>query len=215
MVARYATEHKQRTRRRIVDAAGRRLKSSGLSGSGVATLMADAGLTNGAFYAHFASKDELVARVVTDQLDRQRDAVAESGVEQMVRAYLSAEHRDHPADGCPSAALLSELGRSGDGVRRAYTEGVLGVVDAVVVRLDPHDPSAVRVRVLAAFAGMVGTLQMARAITDRRLSDELLDRGVDIALAHLRPRGAAATAEQEPGHIGDPVDEPVVEGGTP
>ena len=135
MVARYATEHKQRTRRRIVDAAGRRLKSSGLSGSGVATLMADAGLTNGAFYAHFASKDELVARVVTDQLDRQRDAVAESGVEQMVRAYLSAEHRDHPAHGCPSAALLSELGRSGDGVPRAYTEGVLGVVDAVVVRL--------------------------------------------------------------------------------
>ena len=213
-MARYTTEHKLRTRRRIVETAGRRFKVGGLAGSGVATLMADAGMTNGAFYAHFASKDELVARVITDQLDRQRDAVAGSGVEQMVRAYLSAEHRDHPADGCPSAALLGEIGRGGDEVRRAYTEGLLGVVDAVALRLDPHDPSAVRVRVLAAFAGMAGTLQVARAITDRQLSDELLECGVDIALAHLRPRGAAATSDQEPGHSGDPVDGPVAEGGT-
>ncbi len=195
-MARYATEHKQRTRRRIVDAAGRRLKSSGLAGSGVATLMADAGLTNGAFYAHFASKDELVAGVVTDQLDRQRDAVAGAGVEEMVRTYLSVEHRDHPGDGCPSAALLGELVRGGDSVREAYTEGLLGVVDAVAVRLDPQDPSAVRVRVLAVFAGMAGTLQTARAITDRQLSDELLDHGVHIALAHLRSRNAEAESRR-------------------
>jgi TetR/AcrR family transcriptional regulator, transcriptional repressor for nem operon len=214
VVARYAKEHKQRTRRRIVESAGRRLKSSGVTGSGVATLMADAGLTNGAFYAHFASKDELVARVVTDQLDAQRDAVAGSGVEQMVRAYLSAEHRDHPADGCPSAALLGEIARSGDTVRQAYTEGLLGVADAVAARLDPHDPGGARVRVLAAFAGMAGTLQAARAITDRRLSDQLLAQGVDNALLQLRPRDAVAASDQGPGHSGDPADEPLVEGRT-
>ncbi len=213
-MARYEREHKERTRRRIVDAAGRRLKSSGLAGSGVATLMADAGLTNGAFYAHFGSKDELVAGVVTDQLDRQRDAVAGSGVEQMVRAYLSPGHRDHPAEGCPSAALLGEIVRSGDAVRHAYTEGLLGVVDAGAARLDPRDPAPGRVDVLAVLAGMFGTLQAARAITDRQLSDELLERGVDIALAHLRPRGAAATSDQEPGHRGDPADGPMTEGGT-
>ena len=56
-MARYGTEHKQATRQRIIETAGRRLKRDGIDGSGVATLMADAGLTNGAFYAHFPSKD--------------------------------------------------------------------------------------------------------------------------------------------------------------
>jgi TetR/AcrR family transcriptional repressor of nem operon len=67
-MARYGKAHKQATRGRIVEAAGRRLKRDGIDGSGVATLMADAGLTNGAFYAHFDSKDDLVATAVADQL---------------------------------------------------------------------------------------------------------------------------------------------------
>lgn len=157
--------------------------------------------------------------MITDLLGAQRDTIiaasaAGSGIEQMVRFYLSVEHRDHAADGCPSAALLGEIARSGDTVRHAYTEGLLGVVDAGAARLDPRDPASARVDVLAVLAGMFGTLQAARSITDRRLSDELLERGVDIALAHLRPRGAAATSDQQPGHSGDPVGGPVAEGGT-
>ena len=71
-MARYDAEHKAQTRRRIIDTAGRRFKQDGIDGSGVAALMTDAGLTNGAFYAHFESKDDLVANVVTDQLSTQR-----------------------------------------------------------------------------------------------------------------------------------------------
>src|SRR5437764_1463194 len=67
-VARYGAEHKEATRRRMIDTAGRRFKRDGIDGSGIATLVADAGLTNGAFYGHFASKDDLIATVVTDQL---------------------------------------------------------------------------------------------------------------------------------------------------
>src|SRR5436309_11193742 len=115
-VARYGKEHKEATRRRIVEAAGRRLKRDGIDGSGVAALMADAGLTNGAFYAHFASKEDLVATAVADQLRVQRErysaaAPGREGARQMVREYLSATHRDSPQDGCPSAALLAEIGR--------------------------------------------------------------------------------------------------------
>src|SRR5437764_13972352 len=118
-VARYGKEHKEATRRRIVEAAGRRLKRDGIDGSGVAALMADAGLTNGAFYAHFASKDDLVATAVADQLheqlERYRAAAPErAGVERMVREYLSVEHRDNVEHGCPSAALLHEIGRGTD-----------------------------------------------------------------------------------------------------
>jgi AcrR family transcriptional regulator len=213
-VARYAKEHKDRTRRRIVETAGRRLKASGLTGSGVATLMADAGLTNGAFYAHFASKDDLVARVVADQLDAQRDAVSTLSIEQLVRSYLSVEHRDHPADGCSSAALLAEIARSGEAVRDAYTEGLLGLADVLAARLDARDPGAARVGALAAFAGMAGTLQTARAITDRRLSDELLEQGVHNALRQLGLRSATAAATDETGRSGAAVDEPRQESGT-
>src|SRR5215218_1121954 len=115
-MVRYTKEHKQETRQRILATAGRRLKRHGIDGSGVAALMADAGLTNGAFYAHFASKDDLVATAVADQLREQRDsyrsaAPGRAGVEQLVRAYLSVKHRDDPEHGCPSAALLDELGR--------------------------------------------------------------------------------------------------------
>ena len=75
-MARYDTEHKAQTRRRIIETAGRRVKQDGIDGSGVAALMADAGLTNGAFYAHFESKDDLVANVVADQLATQRAVLA-------------------------------------------------------------------------------------------------------------------------------------------
>src|SRR3954452_9668628 len=107
---RYGKDHKQATRRRIVEAAGRRLKRDGIDGSGVATLMSDAGLTNGAFYAHFDSKEDLVANVLAEQLRAQRHSFDEepsdrAGLEAFVRSYLSSEHRDQLAEGCPSAAL--------------------------------------------------------------------------------------------------------------
>src|SRR5436189_5654615 len=116
-MARYAKEHKQATRRRIVETAGSRLKRDGIDGSGIAALMADVGLTNGAFYAHFDSKEDLVVAAVADQLREQREdlgaaAPGPAGAEQFLREYLSIRHRDSPEDGCPSAALLDEIARS-------------------------------------------------------------------------------------------------------
>ena len=92
-MARYGKEHKEATRRRIIEAAGERLKRDGIDGSGVSVLMADAGLTNGAFYAHFASKEDLVATAVADQLRQQLERYARrrsdhEGVEQLVHDYL-------------------------------------------------------------------------------------------------------------------------------
>jgi len=186
-VARYGKEHKESTRRRIIEAAGQRLKRDGIDGSGVSVLMADAGLTNGAFYAHFASKEELVETAVADQLRRQleRYRAQGDGVEQLVREYLSIEHRDDLQHGCPSAALLDEIGRCGQSTRRAYTDGVLGLVDEIASRLDPGDPQSARGQTLSLFALLIGTLQMSRALDDRRLADEVLERGIENALALL------------------------------
>jgi TetR/AcrR family transcriptional repressor of nem operon len=189
-VARYAKEHKQETRRRIVQAAGQRLKRDGIDGSGVSVLMADAGLTNGAFYAHFDSKDDLVATAIGDQLRQQLEyyraqAPGREGVEQLVRAYLSSAHRDDPGHGCPSAALLDEIGRCSDATKHAYTDGVLELVDEIASRLAPADPQSARGQTFSLFALLIGTLQLSRALDDRQVADEVLERGIENALALL------------------------------
>jgi len=188
---RYGKEHKQATRQRIIETAGRRFKKDGIDGSGISTLMADAGLTNGAFYGHFETKDDLVAAAVADQLRTQYANVIEqaapgiAGVEQIVRWYLSPQHRDSPDDGCPSAALLDEIGRCADETKQAYTDGLLAVIDGIAARLAPADPRSVRTKTLSVYAMMVGTLQLSRALADRRLSDELLEEGIRNALTLL------------------------------
>ena len=187
---RYSKDHKQETRQRILEAAGRRFKRDGIDGAGLATVMADAGLTNGAFYAHFSSKEDLVANVLAEQLRAQRQSLdAEpsdrAGLEAFVRSYLSPEHRNQFADGCPSAALLDEIARRPADTRDVFTEEVMGVVDDIAARINPTDVEAGRVDALAVFGLMVGTLQLARTLTDPQLSDRLLDRGVETSLKLL------------------------------
>ena len=199
---RYDTAHKQATRQRIISAAGRRLKSDGIDGSGVATLMADAGLTNGAFYAHFNSKDDLVATVVADQLRVQRESLGalvpgRAGIEQFLRWYLSVEHRDNRDDGCPSAALLDEIGRSTEATRKAYTDGLMGMADDIASRLAPDDPQSARVAVLGVFATVIGTLQLSRTLTDPLLADAILEQGIQNALAALAAEQRKRSAERK------------------
>ena len=190
-MARYAKEHKQVTRQRIIEKAGHRFKQDGIDGSGISTLMSDAGLTNGAFYAHFESKDDLVAHVVADELRTQVTAYGtlrpgRPGLEDLVRQYLSPEHRDHPGLGCPSAALLDEIGRCGDGTKQAYTEGAKAILEEIAARLTPEDPQSARGTAIGLYTMMVGTLQLSRALSDRKFADEVLEQGIENGLAFMR-----------------------------
>lgn len=187
-MARYGREHKEATRRRILERAGHRFKGYGIDGSGIATIMADAGLTNGAFYAHFTSKEDLVTAVVVDQLRVQRERFGAGPwdrirFEQFVRDYLSPAHRDNPVEGCPSAALLDEIARGSDATRRAYTDELLAMFDDVAALIQTPDREAARVRALSLFASMIGTLQLSRALADRTLADDVLTQGIENALA--------------------------------
>jgi TetR/AcrR family transcriptional repressor of nem operon len=184
---RYTKDHKQATRQRILEAAGRRFKQDGIDGAGVAAVMSDAGLTNGAFYAHFASKEDLVANVLAEQLRVQRENFRatpsdRAGLESLVRAYLSPEHRDQSADGCPSAALLDEIVRRPAGTKDVFTDEVLVTAHDIAARLEPKDPDAARTDALTLIGLLAGTLQLARALNDRDLSDQLLAHGVETAL---------------------------------
>lgn len=197
-MARYSPEHKEATRRRMIETAGRRFKSDGIDGSGIATLVADAGLTNGAFYGHFSSKDDLVASVVTQQLEDQVAVVNAlpaglASVEQYLRYYLSPAHRDDLAGGCPSAALLDEIGRCDVAVREAYTAGATAMIQAIARHLDNGDPEQTEQRAIGLFSLLVGSLQAARAVTDPELSDRMLAAAYANAVA-------LATAPHSPTH---------------
>ena len=184
---RYGKDHKQATRQRILEAAGRRFKEDGIDGAGVAAVMSDAGLTNGAFYAHFTSKEDLVANVLADQPRAQRESFDaqpsdRAGLEALIRAYRSPQHRDQFADGCPSAALLDEIVRRPAATRDVFTDEVLATADDIAARLDPTEPDAAGTDALTLFGLLIGTLQLARALNDRDLSDQLLAHSVEAAI---------------------------------
>jgi len=182
-MARLTGDRKAETRRRIIATASERFKTDGIDGSGIATLMSDAGLTNGAFYAHFASKDDLVAHAVADQLRGQHDALTSlppgrAALEDYIRGYLSTQHRDDPGTGCPNAALLDEIGRCSAAVRDSYTEGMTSIVDVIAVHLSPSDPPAARSTALGLFTILIASMQLARAVSDAALSDDILAAGI-------------------------------------
>ncbi|MGU3293209.1 TetR/AcrR family transcriptional regulator [Williamsia sp. M5A3_1d] len=173
---------KERTRARMIETAGRRLKTDGIDGSGMSTLMSDAGLTNGAFYAHFGSKTDLVAAAVADQLRTQHDSIASladsrAALEAFIADYLSTDHRDHPADGCPSAALLTDISRSKDTVRGSYTTEIEQIIALLAERIHSPEPAAARVKAIGLITTLVATMQLARAISDPAASDEVLAAG--------------------------------------
>lgn len=200
-MARYAPEHKDATRRRMIETSGRRFKRDGFDGAGIATLVADAGLTNGAFYGHFASKDDLIATVVSDQLAAQVARVEAlplglASVETFIREYLSPEHRDDPGNGCPSAALLDEITRQDLATRQAYTDGARALIDAITRHLAVGDAVGARDRAIGLFTLLVSSLQLARAVTDPELSDQVLASGYQNAMriADSQPRSRRAQA---------------------
>jgi TetR/AcrR family transcriptional repressor of nem operon len=179
-MARYGKDHKLGTRRRIIEAAGRRLKRDGIDGSGVAALMADAGLTNGAFYGHFASKDnlatEITARVVGREGWLERwTGKRDPSITKFVRSYLSAWHRDDPGHGCPVATLGADVARQPSSVRRAFTEGFRLRVETLRKLMPGRSGAAQRQQALATLAGLVGAMVLARAVDDPTLSDEILE----------------------------------------
>ena len=103
---------------------------------------------------------------------------ARRALEEFIRDYLAPRHRDQPSTGCPSAALLDEIGRCDASVRDSYTEGAQSIVDVIAEHLSPHDPSAARTRAIGLFTLLVATLQLARAVSDRKLSDDILESGI-------------------------------------
>ena len=189
---RYEKGRKDSTHDRILRVASRKLRQDGIAGSGLAGIMSEAGLTNGAFYAHFSSKSEMVEKSLkraTDEQWQQFDKEIASGrLLNIVRAYLSEQHRDHPESGCASAALLPEISRQDPATRQVYTESMKRLLKAVEKQLAdmPKGPNA-REIAIGTVGLLIGTLQLARAVDDPALSKDILAAGTHVAGTLIQP----------------------------
>lgn len=176
---RYKADHKETTRRRVVEVASAQFRKRGIDAVGVARLMGDAGLTHGGFYSHFPSKEALTAEVVAQAMDVNRQSVAQAeDLAAFIHAYLRPEHRDRPEKGCVTAALAAEIGRHPKSTRAVFTKKLRSALHEIEVRLPQPDPALAQ----AIFAMLIGTLQLARAVSDPALSDQILAAGETAAL---------------------------------
>jgi TetR/AcrR family transcriptional repressor of nem operon len=184
---------KEATHERIVATAARAIRRTGYSGAGVAEIMKEAGLTHGGFYAHFKSREEMLAEAA-DQAGAETvafltrvaaTAPPEKALEAMLRTYLSKEHVERADTGCAVAALGSEMPRQAAKVRRAATRRIKEMID-LVARQSPNwgQPGA-HERALVTLATALGALVLARAVDEPKLSEALRQA----ALNHLTPTG--------------------------
>ena len=183
---RYEKGRKDVSRGRILEIASERFRADGIAASGIAGIMSDAGLTNGAFYPHFQSKSELVRESVGAALDAQShqlsEALAAGGPERAIDVYLSAAHRDNPGIGCASAALLPEVARQPLQTREVYAERLATQVRQISAALPPQTKDREDVA-LSLFATLIGALQLARAVQETEFSDRILVVGARAARA--------------------------------
>jgi TetR/AcrR family transcriptional regulator, transcriptional repressor for nem operon len=177
---------KEASHERIVSVAARAIRRSGYDGTGVADIMKEAGLTHGAFYAHFPSRDAMLAeaanRACADAAATTAHVVASAPPKQalatLLRAYLSREHIEQVESGCPLAALGSETPRQPAEVRRATTRHVKEMIDLVARQSPDWGQPGAHERALVTVAAMVGTLLLARAVDEPALSQSLCEAAV-------------------------------------
>jgi TetR/AcrR family transcriptional repressor of nem operon len=188
---------KDASRRRILRSAGRLLRGRGIARSSVQEIMRASGLTVGAFYAHFDSKDDLLLTAIREgggamwrrELEASRGLRPAARREALVDAYLSRKHRDHTGDGCLLPAAVAEIARAGSPYRAALADAIEGLGKSVAA-LDGR-AGADDGRALAVIALMYGGLSLARGLGPTPLSDDLLAACRRAARALMPPRRRA------------------------
>lgn len=176
-----ATSRKELTHERIVEVAARIIRRSGYDGTGLADIMKEAGLTHGGFYAHFASRDALLAEAgdragaESVALTARIAAAAPLGqaVSAMMQAYLSPEHIAAIETGCPVSALGSEMHRQAPEVRRAATVHIKEIIDLFARQMPDWGQPQAHQQAMALVCALIGTTMMARAVDDPKLAAAL------------------------------------------
>jgi TetR/AcrR family transcriptional repressor of nem operon len=180
---RYPASHKHETHARIVRAASRRFRRRGASGAAIGDLMRDLRLTHGGFYRHFAGKDDLFTEAfglgLQDTRERIGSALARAQpgqeLQAFIDAYLDVEHCENVADGCPLAALGSEVARRPHASRTPFERALADHIHLMAKHLPGETKAEREQRAALLLAGMSGTLTLARVITDDARRRKLLN----------------------------------------
>ncbi len=181
MKSKPATPRKEATHERILEVAARVIRRSGYAGTGVADIMKEAGLTHGGFYAHFPSRDALLAEA-GDRAGAESVALAARianaappghALEAMMAAYLSPAHIDGIETGCPVSALGSEMPRQAPEVRRVATARIKEMIDVFARQLPDWGQPQAHEQAMAIVCALVGTAMIARAVDDPKLAQAL------------------------------------------
>jgi TetR/AcrR family transcriptional repressor of nem operon len=187
---RYRPEHKREIHQKIVKDASRRVRTEGITGAAVSSVMRDAGLTHGGFYKHFGSKNELLTESVSEAFREIADRLAQAAEKSqpgtawkaIVKTYLSPEHCDHAECGCPIAALAPELARA-DRAMKAPILGELVKYKNRMLPLMPGRRAADKERAFfAIFSTMIGAIAIARILPDQAARAKVLASARDFLL---------------------------------
>lgn len=190
-------------RERILEGAARLFRERGFEGVTVAEIMQAAGLTHGAFYGHFASKQELIAEAMRHAMPHREREDGEAAIPAFARGYLSPRHRDGVGEGCAFAALGGEAARASPETRQVFTAAVSRQIESFARSAAGATEKERRRAAIATWATLLGGLVLARLVDDDNLSDEILaEVGLSLGLPDDQaPTGAhtaVAQAKQDP-----------------
>jgi TetR/AcrR family transcriptional repressor of nem operon len=179
---RYSEDHKQATHAKVLKAASRVIRENGPDRIAVAGIMAEVGLTHGGFYAHFASKDDLLVEAIGQMFVEARDNFEaltgnlppREALTSYLDFYLSTSHRDRRDRGCPLPALAADLPRLPAESRESYGRGVAALTGQITRLLEACGVSNPQALASSILSQMVGAVALARAVSDPAQSDAIL-----------------------------------------
>jgi TetR/AcrR family transcriptional repressor of nem operon len=181
-------------RQTVINVASRLFRERGFDGIGLKDLMEGAGLTQGAFYKQFESKEDLAAqasrRALESASERWSAAIAENPDDPLgavIAFYLSAGHREENLDGCPVVALGSDAARQGAGVKAAFEEGIKAYLEVLGPLLPKTDGEDSNRKAMVVLSTMVGAMTLSRAVNDPDLAQAFQNAAVE----HVREAAAA------------------------
>ncbi len=193
---------KTHTHAKILKVAARRFRELGLDGIGVADVMKQAGVTVGAFYKHFKSRDELVVEALGTAF-KDLDAWEKHAetLPQLLENYLTEAHRDDPGAGCAIGALLGDMSRASNPAKTVYTARIKHNLAVTAGLLPPGENAEKRGRALLILSSLLGAINLSRAVSDPILSREILDQVrrqlVDLTAGNALPKRGAVSKQQE------------------
>ena len=181
-------------RQTVINVASRLFRERGFDGIGLKDLMEGAGLTQGAFYKQFESKEDLAAqasrRALESASQRWSAAIAENPEDPLgavIAFYLSAGHREEKLDGCPVVALGSDAARQGAGVKAAFEEGIKAYLEVLGPLLPKTDGEDSNRKAMVVLSTMVGAMTLSRAVNDPDLAQAFQNAAVE----HVREAAVA------------------------